>query len=66
MTLREATPPGFMQPIGLAAIERFAQEVAAICLEDSKVSTVIVTVDKPAALDEARSAAISIRRTRQK
>jgi len=46
-------------------IEKFAQEVAAICLEDRKVHAVTVTVDKPAALDEARSAAVSIHRTRR-
>lgn len=46
-------------------IERLAHEVARICLEDPKVSAVTVTVDKPKALDKARSAAVSIRRIRQ-
>ena len=46
-------------------IERLAQEVARVCLEDPQVSAVAVTVDKPHALTNARSAAVSIHRKRQ-
>ncbi|MDI6775156.1 MAG: dihydroneopterin aldolase [Verrucomicrobiota bacterium] len=43
-------------------IERLADRVAALCLEDRKVKAVTVRVDKPGALPWARSAAVEIRR----
>lgn len=46
-------------------IERLAQEVARICLEEPLVSAVVVTVEKPHALANTRSAAVSIHRKRQ-
>lgn len=46
-------------------IERLAREVARICLEDAKVAAVTVTIDKPGALEKARSAAVTIRRCRK-
>ena len=45
-------------------IERAAEVVAGLCLADPRVTAATVTIDKPAALDEARSAAVSIRRGR--
>jgi dihydroneopterin aldolase/D-erythro-7,8-dihydroneopterin triphosphate epimerase len=44
-------------------IEKLADEIARICLRDRSVTAVTVTVDKPEALDDARSAAVRIRRT---
>lgn len=46
-------------------IERLAQAVADLCLEDERIQAVDVTVDKPGALRFARSVAVSIHRTRQ-
>ena len=45
-------------------LEKMASEVAHICLAEGNVFAVTVTIDKPAALKEARSAAVSIRRRR--
>jgi D-erythro-7,8-dihydroneopterin triphosphate epimerase len=45
-------------------IERLAQRIAEVCLEDAMVHAVTVTVDKPRALRFARSAAVRITRTR--
>lgn len=45
-------------------IERLAQRIAEICLEEDKVQSVTVTVDKPRALRFARSAAVRITRKR--
>ncbi len=44
-------------------IERMADHVARICLEDTRVSSVTVAVDKPGALTGARSVAVEITRT---
>ncbi len=46
-------------------IERLADEIAKVCLDDSKVQKVNVTVDKPGALRYTRSAAVEIVRTRE-
>jgi FolB domain-containing protein len=46
-------------------IERLAAEVADLCLADSRVRAVSVTVDKPGALTLARSVAVEIHRTRE-
>lgn len=45
-------------------VERVAQEIADICLQDERVSQVEVMVDKPGALRFARSVGISITRSR--
>jgi D-erythro-7,8-dihydroneopterin triphosphate epimerase len=45
-------------------IERLAQSIADVCLEDRKVLGVQVVVDKPRALRFADSAAVEIYRTR--
>lgn len=46
-------------------IERMADAIAAICLEEKGVEQVQVTVDKPGALRFARSVAVEITRTRE-
>jgi len=45
-------------------VERMAAEIAAICLEEPRVETVDVRVEKPGALRFARSVGVEIRRTR--
>ena len=46
-------------------IEKLADEIAKVCLDDSKVQKVKVTVDKPGALRYSRSVAVEIVRTRE-
>ncbi len=46
-------------------IEKLAEEIAKVCLDDSKVQKVDVTVDKPGALRYTRSVAVEIVRTRE-
>ena len=46
-------------------IERMADAIAGLCLEDPMVAQVQVTVDKPGALRFARSVAVEIIRTRE-
>ncbi len=46
-------------------IEKLAEEIAKVCLDDSKVQKVNVTVDKPGVLRYTRSVAIEIVRTRE-
>ncbi len=46
-------------------IEKLADEIAKICLDDSKVQKANVTVDKPGALRYTRSVAVEIVRTRE-
>ncbi|HOD48436.1 MAG TPA: dihydroneopterin aldolase [Candidatus Hydrogenedentes bacterium] len=46
-------------------LERLAQEIAGICLENARVKCVAVTVDKPGALRFARSVAVEIVRQRE-
>ena len=46
-------------------VERLAQEVADLCLQDARVQAVTVRVEKPGALRFARSVGVEIRRTRQ-
>ena len=46
-------------------IEKLADEIAKVCLDDSKVQKVNVTVDKPGALRYTRSVAVEIIRTRE-
>ena len=45
-------------------LEALAESVADICLEDRRVRTVEVTIDKPGALRFARSVAVHIERAR--
>ena len=47
-------------------IERLVAAVADICLSDRRVNSVSVTVDKPGALPAARSAAVTINRSRER
>lgn len=49
---------------GFQLIERLAERVAALCLEDARIGAAEVTVEKPGALTGARSVAVRIRRTR--
>ncbi len=46
-------------------IEKLAEEIAKVCLADSKVQKVNVTVDKPGVLRYTRSVAVEIVRTRE-
>jgi len=46
-------------------IERLAQAVAELCLEDNRIKRVSVTIDKPGALRFARSVAVQIFRSRE-
>ena len=46
-------------------IEKLADEIAKVCLDDSKVQKVSVTVDKPGVLRYTRSVAVEIVRTRE-
>jgi D-erythro-7,8-dihydroneopterin triphosphate epimerase len=45
-------------------VEKFAEEIALICLEDVRVRRACVTVEKPGALRFARSVGVSIDRDR--
>lgn len=45
-------------------VERLVDEVARLCLEDSRVEAVEVSIDKPGALRFARSVGVTIFRTR--
>ena len=45
-------------------IEKLAEHVAGLCLDDARVRAVTVTVDKPGALTGARSVAVEITRHR--
>lgn len=45
-------------------VERLAERIAEVCLEDPRVATVDVVVDKPGALRFARSVAVGISRNR--
>lgn len=46
-------------------IEALAEAIAALCLEDRRITAVQVRVEKPGALRFARSVAVEIERTRQ-
>jgi FolB domain-containing protein len=45
-------------------IERFADEIASLCLEEPRVDGARVTVEKPGALRFARSVSVTIKRGR--
>jgi dihydroneopterin aldolase len=46
-------------------IEKLAEEIVKVCLDDSKVQKANVTIDKPGALRYTRSVAVEIVRTRE-
>jgi len=46
-------------------VEKMADEIAKICLEDQRVKRVRVRVEKPGALRFARSVGVSIKRSRK-
>ena len=46
-------------------VERLADEIARLCLQDGRVQQVEVSVEKPAALRFARSVGVAICRSRQ-
>ncbi len=46
-------------------IERMADRIAALCLEDARIQQATVMVDKPGALRYARSVAVEVTRTRE-
>ncbi len=45
-------------------VEKLAAEIAAICLDDTRIARVRVTVEKPGALRFARSVGVSVERGR--
>ncbi|HKL22873.1 MAG TPA: dihydroneopterin aldolase [Tichowtungia sp.] len=54
----------FVENSSFKLIESLAEGTAEICLADSKVHSVTITIDKPGALRFARSVAVEITRTR--
>ena len=52
----------FVESSQFQLIERLAEGIAGICLQDPKVASVTVGVDKPRALRFARSAGVEITR----
>jgi len=46
-------------------IEKLAERIADLCLQNERVTAATVTVDKPSALTEARSVAVEIKRQRR-
>ena len=46
-------------------VEKMAEEIAALCLTDERVSRATVSVEKPAALRFARSVGVTIERSRE-
>lgn len=56
---------GLVETSQFLLVERLADEIAEICLADSRVERVQVTVEKPMALRFARSVGVSIERTRE-
>ena len=49
---------------GFFLVERMAEEVAKICLEDSRVTAARVRVEKPGAVRFSRSVGVEVERTR--
>ncbi len=45
-------------------VEKLAQEIARLCLQDARVQHVTVSVEKPAALRFAKSVGVTIQRSR--
>lgn len=56
---------GLVETSRFLLVERLADEIARLCLDDSRVQRVQVTVEKPMALRFARSVGVSIERTRE-
>lgn len=54
----------FVENSSYNLIEKLAEEIAQICLEDQRVARADVMVDKPGALRFARSVAVEITRSR--
>lgn len=52
----------FVEKSSFGLIESLAEGIAAICLKNSRVTRVTVTIDKPGALRFARSVAVEITR----
>ncbi len=46
-------------------LEKLAEKIASLCLSDPKVSAVSVSLDKPGALESARTVGVEIVRSRQ-
>jgi D-erythro-7,8-dihydroneopterin triphosphate epimerase len=46
-------------------VERFAEEIALLCLQDQRIRNVTVTVEKPGALRFARTVGVTIQRGRE-
>ncbi len=55
---------GLVEDSQFFLVEKLASEIAAICLEDSRVERALVRVEKPGALRFARSVGVEIERTR--
>lgn len=55
----------FVEASQFLLVERLAEEVARLCLEEEGVEAVEVTLDKPGALRFARSVGLTIFRTRE-
>ena len=54
---------GLVENSRFLLVERLAEEIAKLCLEDSQIERVSVTVEKPQALRFARSVGVSIERS---
>ena len=54
----------FVENSRFQLIESLAEGIAAICLNDARVQSATVTVDKPGALRFARSVAVEVTRSR--
>ena len=55
----------FVEASAFFLIERLADRVAAVCLEDPRVDRAEVTVEKPGAIPNARSAGVTVVRTKE-
>jgi dihydroneopterin aldolase/D-erythro-7,8-dihydroneopterin triphosphate epimerase len=53
----------FVENSSFNLIESLAEGIAAICLKDTRVQSVTVTIDKPGALRFCRSVAVEVTRT---
>jgi D-erythro-7,8-dihydroneopterin triphosphate epimerase len=55
---------GFVENSSFNLIESLAEGIAAICLQDARVQSATVTIDKPGALRFCKSVAVEITRER--
>ncbi len=53
----------FVEESSYQLVEKMAEEVAALCLKDSRIETVWVSIEKPGALRFARSVGVTIERS---